>query len=60
MHVEVKGSELIIKLPLNPNPRPSKSMKNLTVATTGGNVRTMATHNGKPITVGVNAYVPVN
>ena len=49
---------LVICLPLLPAPRPSKSGKNLTVATTSGNTRTECTINDQPVTIGVNAYIP--
>ncbi len=52
--VEVRNNTLVIELPISPGP--SKSGKSLVIATTRGNVTTSATHNGKPITLGVNAY----
>ena len=49
--------ELIVTLPVSP--RPSKSGKTTVIATTSGN-QTFSdiVFDGKPITVGVNAYVP--
>jgi len=38
--------------------RPSKSGKTMLVASSGGNVTTTATVDGKPVTVGLNAYIP--
>ena len=56
MKVEIKGKELIITLDLQ-EPTPSASGKTLVVASTRGNVKTDVLVNGKPITIGVNAYI---
>jgi hypothetical protein len=56
MHAEIKDGKLVITINLNP-PRPSASGKTLVVASTGGNVATSATIDGKPITIGLNAYI---
>ena len=56
MKVSVENNELVIRLPLQA-PRPSASGKTLVVATSGGNKQSSAEINGKPITVGVNAYI---
>lgn len=56
MHAEIKDGKLIITINLNP-PRPSASGKTLVVASTGGNVTTSATVDGKPVTIGLNAYI---
>ena len=56
MFATIEDNHLLIKIPLQ-KPRPSSSGKTLVVATTGGNVATTATVNGKPVTVGVNAYI---
>lgn len=52
----VKGKKLEIVIDLD-DPRPSASGKTFVVASTRGNVTTTATINGKPITIGVNAYL---
>ncbi len=57
MTVEVKNGRLLISVELDADPKPSKSGKNLVVATTHGNAATAATHKGKPITLGLNAYI---
>jgi len=54
--VEVKGKSLIITLPLQ-KATPSASGKTLVVASTRGNVVTDAKVDGKPVIVGVNAYI---
>ena len=59
MTVTIEGKELVIRMPLEA-PRPSASGKTLVVATTSGNVRTTAEVDGKPITIGVNAYISKN
>jgi len=57
MTVEVKDNKLIITIDMNPKPLPSTSGKTLVVASSHGNQQTTATINGKPIIVGVNAYI---
>ena len=56
MKVTIEKNELVIRLPLQ-TPTPSTSGKTLVVASTHGNKETTAMVNGKPITVGVNAYI---
>ncbi len=46
---------LIIRAPIQK--RPSKSLKNTIVASTNGNITTAALVDGKPLTVGLNAYI---
>lgn len=53
---EIRGKQLIITLDLQ-DPTPSTSGKTLVVATTHGNMATTAQVNGKPLTIGVNAYI---
>ena len=57
MEVKIEGQFLIIKMPLNPEPTLSASGKSRVVASSHGNQATTATVNGKPVTVGVNAYI---
>ena len=49
-----KAGTLTVVLPLTPGP--SKSGKSLVIAATRGNQTTTATFDGKPVTLGVNAY----
>jgi hypothetical protein len=49
---KIEGKELVIRLPL-----PSSSGKTLVVASSHGNKQTEAKVDGKPVTVGVNAYI---
>ena len=55
--VEINNGVLAIFMPIEAQPKPSASGKTIVVATTHGNVVTSATYDGKPIVVGVNAYV---
>ena len=57
--IDPKTNELIIRLPLQ-SPAPSKSGKTLIVATTAGIVQTSVEVNGKPISLGVNAFIAKN
>ena len=56
MNVEIRNSKLYIEIDLQ-EPTPSASGKTLVVATTRGNVVTSAQVNGKPVTIGLNAYI---
>jgi hypothetical protein len=58
MTVEVKDGNLHIVLPMQ-QPSPSKTGKTKVVASTHGNIQTQAEVEGKPITIGVNAYIHV-
>jgi hypothetical protein len=55
--VSIENGELVIRLPLNQPPVVSASGKTLVVASTRGNQRTDALIEGRPVIVGVNAYV---
>ena len=57
MKTEIKDNKLIITLDINDPPTPSASGKTLVVASTRGNLTTDVLVNGKPVTVGVNAYI---
>jgi hypothetical protein len=56
MTVKVENDELVIRLPLQPA-TPSKTGKTLLVATSHGLKVTEAVVNGKPVTVGLNAFI---
>jgi hypothetical protein len=53
----VEGEFLVIRLPLNAKPIPSASGKTLVVATSHGNKQIEVEVQGKPVFVGVNAYI---
>lgn len=56
MQVTIKDNVMTIVIPMQPA-TPSKSGKTLVVATTNGNQKTAATVDGKPVTIGLNAYI---
>ena len=56
MNVEIKDNKLCIEIDLE-TPTPSASGKTLVVASTHGNTVTSATIDGKPIIIGLNAYI---
>ena len=56
MTVEIKNNKLCIEIDLE-KPTPSASGKTLVLASMHGNTVTAAEVNGKPITIGLNAYI---
>ncbi len=56
MKVKIEDNELVIRIPMV-EPRPSSSGKTLIVASTGGNLRTEVEVDGKPVFLGLNAYI---
>ena len=56
MRVEIKDNKLFIEIDLE-KPTPSASGKTLVVASTHGNTVTSAEVDGKPVIVGLNAYI---
>jgi len=58
MAVEAKidGKVLVLRIDLEP-PHPSASGKTIVVASSHGSVKTTAMIDGKPVVVGVNAYL---
>ena len=56
MTVEIKNNKLYIEIDLE-KPARSASGKTLVIASTRGNVVTTAEVDGKPITIGLNAYI---
>lgn len=57
MKVSIKDGKLIIEIDLQ-TPTPSASGKTLVVASTRGNTVTDVKVDGKPVTIGLNAYIP--
>lgn len=53
----IEGNELVVRVPLNNPPIPSQSGQNLIVASSYGNIETEARIDGRPIVVGLNAYI---
>jgi len=56
MKTTIKDNVLHIEIPLHA-PRPSATGKTLTVASTRGNQPTEAKIDGKPVIIGLNAYI---
>lgn len=56
LKVEIKDNKLFIEIDLE-KPTPSSSGKTLVVASTHGNTVTSAEVEGKPVTIGLNAYI---
>ena len=54
---EIKGKKMVIEIDMEDVPTPSSSGKTLVVASSRGNMVTTATVNGKPVTIGLNAYI---
>ena len=55
--IDKKAGTMTITVPMNRKPKPSSSGKSLVLASTSGNVVTDAEHDGKPVIVGLNAYI---
>ena len=58
LKVTIDKGELVIRITMNAEPEPSVSGKTLVVASTHGNVECGVKIDGKPLRIGVNAYVP--
>jgi hypothetical protein len=56
LNVEIKDNKLFIEIDLE-KPTPSSSGKTLVVASTHGNTVTSAEVDGKPLIIGLNAYI---
>jgi len=56
MNAEIKDGNLIVTIPMQ-TPTRSASGKTMVVASTRGNKTTEATVDGKPVIVGLNAYI---
>ncbi len=56
INVEIKDNKLFIEIDLE-NPTPSSSGKTLILASTHGNTVTTAEVDGKPVIIGLNAYI---
>ena len=55
--IDSKSGELVVRVKLNTEPQPSASGKTLVVASSHGNQPTAAQVNGKPVIIGLNAYI---
>ena len=58
MEAIIKDGKLIITIAADvTNPRPSKSGKTRIVASSNGNITTKVLVDGKPLIIGLNAYI---
>ena len=53
----IKGKKLIIEVDMEDSPKPSSSGKTKIVASSHGNQTTTVLVEGKPVVIGVNAYI---
>jgi hypothetical protein len=53
----IEDGYLVIRVPMNAKPTPSSTGKTLVVASSHGNKQVEVEIDGKPVFVGVNAYV---
>jgi hypothetical protein len=53
----IEDGFLVIKVPMNPTPTRSATGKTLVVASSHGNKETEVVVQGKPVFIGVNAYI---
>jgi hypothetical protein len=53
----IEGEYLVIRVPMNTRPTPSSTGKTLVIASSHGNKQTDLEIDGKPVVVGVNAYI---
>jgi hypothetical protein len=60
MNVKIENGNLVITIPVNPTPVLSATGKTKIVASSHGNMATTAVVDGKPVIVGVNAYIKAN
>jgi hypothetical protein len=56
MNATIQNGNLVVTIPMQ-KPAPSKTGKTLVVASSLGNQRTTATVDGKPVIIGLNAYI---
>jgi hypothetical protein len=57
MKARIENGVLIVEIEINKQPVPSASGKTLVIASTHGNVSTDVMVEGKPLTIGLNAYI---
>ena len=55
--VKIVGKKLHIEIDIDDPPKPSATGKTLVVSSTHDNIVTGATVQGKPLTLGLNAYI---
>jgi hypothetical protein len=57
LSASIENGFLVIRVPLNAKPTPSSTGKTLVIASSHGNKETEVAIDGKPVFVGVNAYI---
>ena len=57
MKAEIVGEDLVIRIPLAKPYQPSKSGKTTIIASSSGNQTVGLLIDGKPLVIGLNAYV---
>ena len=57
MKIEIKGTDVVITLPLNQPLSESKSGKSLMLASSNGIIPTLTQYQGKVVKCGVNVFV---
>ena len=57
MKARIENNVLIIEIEINKQPVPSATGKTLVVASTRGNISTDVMVEGKPLIIGLNAYI---
>ena len=56
-HVEIKGKNLIVTIEMEDPPKRSESGKSLVIASTRGLATSTTQCQGKPIVIGLNAFI---
>ena len=57
LEAKLVGKKLVITIDMNEQPTPSATGKTLVVASSHGNQPTTLTVQGKPVVIGLNAYI---
>lgn len=58
LHVKIENGVMTVTIPVKDKLEASSTGKTLSVASTHGNIKTECMVNGKPLTIGLNAYIP--
>lgn len=60
LQASISKGILTVQIPVNSQPTPSSTGKTLSVASTHGNQVTSVIVDGKPLVIGLNAYIKAN
>lgn len=58
LSVSIADGVMTVRIPVKDKLEASSTGKTLSVASTHGNIKTECMVNGKPLTIGLNAYIP--